>query len=145
MIGYCNTCELHPVWAGLWSSMILRIKILQVTSLARIACSVILYIEEVFFFFWGVNALKMLLHEITSALTAERITLFTSLYNLQDLRVLASGHRTSFSSSASDGDRPRRQGTEPAYSFVGMHCIFDQCRASGNFVRVITIPHSFLA
>lgn len=31
--------------------MILRIKILQVTSLARIACSVILYIEEVFFFF----------------------------------------------------------------------------------------------
>ncbi|OWM83885.1 hypothetical protein CDL15_Pgr004316 [Punica granatum] len=51
---------------------------------------------------------------------------------------LASSHRTSFSSSASDNDRPRRQRTEAAYSFVGMQCIFDQCRAS---VTVLKFGH----
>lgn len=35
------------------------------------------------------------------------------------------------SSNISDGDLPRRK-AEPAYSFVGMHCIFDQCKAMGN-------------
>lgn len=44
-----------------------------------------------------------------------------------------SSHRASFSSNASDNDRPRQPGGELAYSFVGMHCIFDQCKASGNF------------
>ena len=41
----------------------------------------------------------------------------------------ASSHRTSFSSSASDNDPPVQK-IEPAYSFVGMHCIFDQYKAS---------------
>ncbi|CAL0303429.1 unnamed protein product [Lupinus luteus] len=50
----------------------------------------------------------------------------------------ASNHRTSFGSSASDSDRPRHRGVEPAYSFVGMHCIFDQCKAS---VTVLKFGH----
>lgn len=45
--------------------------------------------------------------------------------------------RTSFSSSASDNERPRRR-VEPAYSFVGMHCIFDQCKAE---VTVLKFGH----
>lgn len=59
----------------------------------------------------------------------------------RDLRSgnVASSHRTSFSSSASDSDQPRRQGAEPAYSFVGMHCIFDQSRAS---VTVLKFGHA---
>lgn len=44
-----------------------------------------------------------------------------------------SSRRTSFSSNASDNDHPRQRGAEPAYSFIGMHCIFDQCKASGNY------------
>lgn len=35
------------------------------------------------------------------------------------------------SSNISNGDLPRKK-AEPAYSFVGMHCIFDQCKAMGN-------------
>ncbi|XP_034681600.1 WD repeat-containing protein 13 [Vitis riparia] len=46
----------------------------------------------------------------------------------------ASSHRTSFSSSASDNDPPVRK-VEPAYSFVGMHCIFDQCKASVTVLK----------
>ncbi|KAL8556153.1 hypothetical protein ACS0TY_003807 [Phlomoides rotata] len=49
----------------------------------------------------------------------------------------AFSHRTSFSSNASDIDYPRRKG-EPAYSFVGMHFIFDQCKA---MVTVIKFGH----
>ncbi|KAI4295480.1 hypothetical protein L6164_035525 [Bauhinia variegata] len=49
-----------------------------------------------------------------------------------------SNHRASFASSASDSDRPRHRGVEPAYSFVGMHCIFDQCKAS---VTVLKFGH----
>uniref|UniRef100_A0A2N9IZE4 Anaphase-promoting complex subunit 4 WD40 domain-containing protein n=1 Tax=Fagus sylvatica TaxID=28930 RepID=A0A2N9IZE4_FAGSY len=49
-----------------------------------------------------------------------------------------SSRRTSFSSNASDSDRPRQGGAEPAYSFVGMHCIFDQCKAS---VTVLKFGH----
>ncbi|XP_022896699.1 WD repeat-containing protein 13-like [Olea europaea var. sylvestris] len=45
--------------------------------------------------------------------------------------------RTSVSSNASDTEIPRRKG-EPAYSFVGMHCIFDQCKA---MVTVIKFGH----
>ncbi|WJZ97103.1 hypothetical protein VitviT2T_015736 [Vitis vinifera] len=41
----------------------------------------------------------------------------------------ASSHKISFSSSASDNDLPIRN-VQPAYSFVEMHCIFDQCKAS---------------
>ncbi|KAM3743218.1 hypothetical protein ACB098_07G127600 [Castanea mollissima] len=51
---------------------------------------------------------------------------------------LDSSRRTSFSSNASDTDRPRQRGTEPAYSFVGMHCIFDQCKTS---VTVLKFGH----
>ncbi|KAG4971115.1 hypothetical protein JHK82_036785 [Glycine max] len=47
-------------------------------------------------------------------------------------------HRTSFGSSISDSDRPRHHGVEAAYSFVGMHCIFDQCKAS---VTVLKFGH----
>ncbi|XP_027354574.1 WD repeat-containing protein 13 [Abrus precatorius] len=47
-------------------------------------------------------------------------------------------NRTSFGSSASESDRPRHRGAEPAYSFVGMHCIFDQCKAS---VTVLKFGH----
>ncbi|KAG4987179.1 hypothetical protein JHK84_035130 [Glycine max] len=47
-------------------------------------------------------------------------------------------HRTSFGSSVSDSDRPRHRGVEAAYSFVGMHCIFDQCKAS---VTVLKFGH----
>ncbi|XP_004290280.1 PREDICTED: WD repeat-containing protein 13 [Fragaria vesca subsp. vesca] len=46
--------------------------------------------------------------------------------------------RRSFSSTTSDTDRPRRRGEQPAYSFVGMQCIFDQCRAS---VTVLKFGH----
>ncbi|KAJ9551738.1 hypothetical protein OSB04_015783 [Centaurea solstitialis] len=46
-------------------------------------------------------------------------------------------HTNSVGSNTSDTDRPRRK-TEPAYSFVGMHCIFDQCRA---MVSVIKFGH----
>ncbi|KAL3621276.1 hypothetical protein CASFOL_036188 [Castilleja foliolosa] len=49
----------------------------------------------------------------------------------------ALSHRTSFSSNASDTDSPRKK-SEPAYSFVGMHCIFDQCKA---MVTVIKFGH----
>ncbi|KAJ4716581.1 WD repeat-containing protein 13-like [Melia azedarach] len=63
-----------------------------------------------------------------------------SLSSSRDLRSgnVASSHRTSFSSTASDSDQPRRRGSEPAYSFVGMHCIFDQCKAA---VTVLKFGH----
>ncbi|KAI5673163.1 hypothetical protein M9H77_13527 [Catharanthus roseus] len=41
------------------------------------------------------------------------------------------------SSNISNGDLPRKK-AEPAYSFVGMHCIFDQCKA---MVTVIKFGH----
>ncbi|XP_030510410.2 uncharacterized protein LOC115725120 [Cannabis sativa] len=50
----------------------------------------------------------------------------------------ASSHRNSFSSTASDSDRPRFRGVEPPYSFVGMHCVFDQSQAS---VTVLKFGH----
>ncbi|KAJ8763330.1 hypothetical protein K2173_002213 [Erythroxylum novogranatense] len=51
---------------------------------------------------------------------------------------LPSTHRTSFSSSVSDSDHQRDRRVEPAYSFVGMHCIFDQCKAA---VTVLKFGH----
>lgn len=44
----------------------------------------------------------------------------------------ALSHRLSFSTNVSDSDRPNIKRAEPAYSFVGMHCIFDECKAMGN-------------
>ncbi|WZY91804.1 hypothetical protein YC2023_064133 [Brassica napus] len=52
-----------------------------------------------------------------------------------------SSRRLSFSSSFSDGDHSFRRGGggfEHAYSFVGMHCIFDQCKSS---VTVLKFGH----
>ncbi|KAL0422800.1 UNVERIFIED_CONTAM: WD repeat-containing protein 13 [Sesamum latifolium] len=51
--------------------------------------------------------------------------------------IRALSHRTSFSSNASDIEYPRKKG-ELAYSFVGMHCIFDQCK---TMVTVIKFGH----
>ncbi|CAH2051629.1 unnamed protein product [Thlaspi arvense] len=64
-----------------------------------------------------------------------------SFSSSRDLRSVnqASSRRASFSSSLSDGDHPyRRGGVEHAYSFVGMHCIFDQCKSS---VTVLKFGH----
>ncbi|KAI9123669.1 hypothetical protein K1719_004969 [Acacia pycnantha] len=63
-----------------------------------------------------------------------------SLSSARDLQKAnqLSGHRTSFGSSVSDKDRPRQRGVEPAYSFVGMHCVFDQSKAS---VTVLKFGH----
>nr|TKS05402.1 hypothetical protein D5086_0000134990 [Populus alba] len=62
------------------------------------------------------------------------------LLNLQSINP-SSTRRTSFSSTASDNDSLRRQGPEPAYSFVGMHCIFDQCKAAAPsfFLYAVTV------
>ncbi|KAL9370804.1 hypothetical protein Peur_035944 [Populus x canadensis] len=54
---------------------------------------------------------------------------WTSSQNLRSINP-SSTRRTSFSSTASDNDSLCCQGVEPAYSFVGMHCIFDQCKAA---------------
>ncbi|KAL3580688.1 hypothetical protein D5086_018523 [Populus alba] len=59
---------------------------------------------------------------------------WTSSQNLQSINP-SSTRRTSFSSTASDNDSLRRQGPEPAYSFVGMHCIFDQCKAAVTVLK----------
>ncbi|GAV72121.1 WD40 domain-containing protein [Cephalotus follicularis] len=58
---------------------------------------------------------------------------------------LASSHRDSFSSTASDNCRPRRRGVEPAYSFVGMHCIFDQCKAAVTVIKFGYMSSDLLA
>ncbi|KAE8702239.1 hypothetical protein F3Y22_tig00110485pilonHSYRG00117 [Hibiscus syriacus] len=42
----------------------------------------------------------------------------------------ASSQRTSLGSRISDSDRSHQQAVELAYSFVGMHCIFDQGKAA---------------
>ncbi|KAJ4962580.1 hypothetical protein NE237_022519 [Protea cynaroides] len=47
------------------------------------------------------------------------------------------GHQTSFSSRTSDSKHVHYK-VEPAYSFVGMHCIFDNCKAS---VMVLKFGH----
>ncbi|CAL9067208.1 uncharacterized protein LOC103975275 [Musa acuminata AAA Group] len=54
------------------------------------------------------------------------------------------GHRASFSSNTSDLDRQIRY-VEPAYSFVGMHCIFDNCKASVTIVKFGHMSSDLLA
>ncbi|CAN6905923.1 unnamed protein product [Brassica oleracea] len=65
-----------------------------------------------------------------------------SFSSSRDLRSAnqVSSRRLSFSSSFSDGDHSFRRGGgfEHAYSFVGMHCIFDQCKSS---VTVLKFGH----
>ncbi|KAI3786339.1 hypothetical protein L1987_39946 [Smallanthus sonchifolius] len=46
-------------------------------------------------------------------------------------------HAVSFGASSTDFEHPRRK-AEPAYSFVGMHCIFDECK---SMVTVIKFGH----
>ncbi|KAF9619250.1 hypothetical protein IFM89_005804 [Coptis chinensis] len=64
----------------------------------------------------------------------------------RDLRGLnqASSHRTSFSSSLSDSDSLLRK-VEPAYSFVGMHCIFDTCKSSVTVLKFGRMSSDLLA
>ncbi|VVA99300.1 unnamed protein product [Arabis nemorensis] len=63
---------------------------------------------------------------------------FTSSRDLRSVNQVSS-RRASFSSSLSDGDHSyRRGGVEHAYSFVGMHCIFDQCKSA---VTVLKFGH----
>ncbi|KAH7851342.1 hypothetical protein Vadar_010133 [Vaccinium darrowii] len=54
-------------------------------------------------------------------------------------------HRLSFSTNASDSDRPHSRRAEPAYSFVGMHCIFDQCKAMVTVVKFGHMSSDLLA
>ncbi|KAF9588532.1 hypothetical protein IFM89_013026 [Coptis chinensis] len=65
---------------------------------------------------------------------------------MQDLRGFnqASSHRTSFSSSLSDSDHLFRK-VEPAYSFVGMHCIFDTCKSSVMVLKFGRMSSDLLA
>ncbi|KAK6946295.1 WD40 repeat [Dillenia turbinata] len=51
---------------------------------------------------------------------------------------------TSFSSTTSDNGHSRRK-AEPAYSFVGMHCIFDQCKAAVTVVKFGHMSSDLLA
>ncbi|XP_024965195.1 WD repeat-containing protein 13-like isoform X2 [Cynara cardunculus var. scolymus] len=61
-----------------------------------------------------------------------------SLNGSKDLRESQTLSRTvSFGANSSDFEYPRRK-AEPAYSFVGMHCIFDECKA---MVTVIKFGH----
>ncbi|XP_010530815.1 PREDICTED: WD repeat-containing protein 13 [Tarenaya hassleriana] len=62
---------------------------------------------------------------------------FTSSRDLRSVNQVSS-HRASFSSSLSDSDHPYRRGVEQAFSFVGMHCIFDQCQSA---VTVLKFGH----
>ncbi|KAI8027339.1 WD repeat-containing protein 13 [Camellia lanceoleosa] len=68
---------------------------------------------------------------------------------IRDLRSgsQALSHSPSFSSkasNASDSDHPRRK-AEPGYSFVGMHCIFDQCKAMVTVVKFGQMSSDLLA
>jgi hypothetical protein len=62
----------------------------------------------------------------------------------QDLRSNsgALSRTLSISSKHSDTERHVRF-AEPAYSFVGMHCIFDNCKASG-YILTVTLHISSL-
>ena len=54
---------------------------------------------------------------------------------MQDLRTNNSGLSRTLSISSKQSDTERHvRFAEPAYSFVGMHCIFDSCKTSGYFL-----------
>ncbi|MCL7038682.1 hypothetical protein MKW94_016396 [Papaver nudicaule] len=63
----------------------------------------------------------------------------------RDLRSGNLGRRTSFSSSLSDSDRTIIRKVEPAYSFVGMHCIFDHSKASVTVLKFGNMSSDLLA
>lgn len=54
---------------------------------------------------------------------------------LQEVQSNSQALSRSASLSSIQSDSPRKKG-EPAYSFVGMHCIFDQCKAMGKSWRL---------
>ncbi|XP_052192899.1 uncharacterized protein LOC127801641 [Diospyros lotus] len=56
----------------------------------------------------------------------------------------ALSHSPSFGSNASDVDHPRKR-AEPGYSFVGMHCVFDQCKAMVTVVKFGHMSSDLLA
>lgn len=58
---------------------------------------------------------------------------------------LQSHRRSSFSSSTSDNSQLHTRKVEFAYSFVGMHCIFDQCRAAVTVVKFGHMSSDLLA
>ncbi|KAL8150286.1 hypothetical protein V2J09_020094 [Rumex salicifolius] len=71
-----------------------------------------------------------------------QLSLFLEVDSLGSSRELSRSNqaRASFSSTASENERfdKYRKQVELAYSFVGMHCIFDQCKVS---VTVIKFGH----
>ncbi|XP_078171026.1 transducin/WD40 repeat-like superfamily protein isoform X2 [Carex rostrata] len=69
-----------------------------------------------------------------------------SFNSSRDLRTNSLGvsHRISFSSTASDSERQFRLG-EPAYSFIGMHCIFDNCKFSVTILKFGYMSSDLLA
>ncbi|XP_020519973.1 WD repeat-containing protein 13 isoform X2 [Amborella trichopoda] len=74
---------------------------------------------------WGSSpGLQSILYEAESLGSSRDLQGFNS----------ALSHCTSFSSTLSESDRPLRF-AEPAYSFVGMHCIFDNCKASVTILK----------
>ncbi|CAM8990744.1 unnamed protein product [Rhodiola kirilowii] len=76
------------------------------------------------------------------------LSLFLDMESLRSSRDRQSDNqtigRTSFSSSLGDNDRPLRK-TEPAYSFVGMHCIFDQCKVAVTVLKFGNMSSELLA
>ncbi|CAL5388667.1 unnamed protein product [Camellia sinensis] len=64
-------------------------------------------------------------------------------YHLQFSSVIVQSF-SSKASNASDGDHPCRK-AEPGYSFVGMHCIFDQCKAMVTVVKFGQMSSDLLA
>ena len=62
---------------------------------------------------------------------------------LQDLRESQTLSRTvSLGANLSDIQQPCRK-LDPAYSFVGMHCIFDECKSIGKLLDGFVIGHFY--
>ncbi|KAL8209186.1 hypothetical protein R6Q57_008598 [Mikania cordata] len=54
----------------------------------------------------------------------------------RDIRESQTLSRTvSLGTNSNDFEHPRRK-TEPAYSFVGMHCIFDECKSMVTVIKI---------
>lgn len=69
-----------------------------------------------------------------------------SLSSSRELRGINQA-RNSFSSNSSDYERSQRsrKKVEPAYSFVGMHCIFDQCKVAVTVLKFGNMSSDLLA
>lgn len=86
--------------------------------------------------FYGTNPVSEGSNQILSFNKQSKESKWCVLYNslyFQDIRESQTLSRTvSLGANSSDIDNSRRK-VEPAYSFVGMHCIFDECKSMGNF------------